>query len=140
MTKRRRHGEEYVELIDSQERMSPAAASTEHDTPVTTQPKVVPLVKATPVNEGEGTQLDGSGSVEVERGRTGSPRRTVGVAANQEPVRTASVDVTGERGPTSLELGLGDRLGEGEVDLAGTDSVESHWFWELLREAGYDVW
>ena len=140
MTKRRRHGEEYVELIDSQERESPAVASAEHDTPVTAQPKVVPVAKATPVNEGEGTQLYGLGSVEVEKGRTGSPRRTVGVAANQEPGRTANVDTTGERGPPSLELGPVDRLGEGEVDLAGTNSVEPHWFWELLREAGYDVW
>ena len=127
-------------MIDSQERESQVAASAKQAAIAKTQPKVAPVAKATPVIEGESNQLDGAGSSEVARDRTGSPRRTVGVAANLETVITAEVYTTGERDPPRPELGPVYRLGKDEIDLAGTNSVETHWFWELLKEVGYDVW
>ena len=33
-----------------------------------------------------------------------------------------------------------DQLEGVEVDVAGGQVSETHWFWELLEEAGYDVW
>ena len=33
-----------------------------------------------------------------------------------------------------------DQLEGAEVDVAGGQVPETHWFWELLEEAGYDVW
>ena len=29
---------------------------------------------------------------------------------------------------------------EDEADVAGDQTTEPHWFWELLEQAGYDVW
>ena len=40
----------------------------------------------------------------------------------------------------SQERVLVDQLEGAEVDVAGGQVSETHWFWELLEEAGYDVW
>ena len=38
------------------------------------------------------------------------------------------------------ELVSEDQLEGADVDVAGGHAPERHWFWELLEEAGYDVW
>ena len=42
--------------------------------------------------------------------------------------------------PPSQERVLVDQLEEAEVHVAEEQVSEPHWFWELLEEAGYDVW
>ena len=51
--------------------------------------------------------------------------------------------VTGVAGGTSQtqpERSLADQLQEEEVDVACYNLADPQWFWEMLAEAGYDVW
>ena len=50
------------------------------------------------------------------------------------------VDTTSELGLPRQERVLVSRLREEEADVARHNPIEPHWFWELLAEAGYDVW
>lgn len=58
-------------------------------------------------------------------GTSGPPRIREGVT-NQETVVVAEVDP--------------DWTEEAEADVAGRATAKTHWFWELLEAAGYDVW
>ena len=59
-----------------------------------------------------------------------------------EPKSTATVEVEATGGhvlPLHKRV-LVDRLKEEEADVAREHVSEPHWFWEMLEEAGYDVW
>ena len=140
MTKRRRSEETWVELPEGQGGESKATASAEGATIIQVQPGAVPATRVDTVTEGEGHQLDGGDSANVVSVGAVSPRRITGVVTNLEPVVAIEVDTTGELGLPHQERVPINRLREEEVDVAGHNTVESHWFWELLEEAGYDVW
>ena len=53
---------------------------------------------------------------------------------------TVGVEVTAEPNLLLQERVLVDQLEEEEVDVAGEHVSDHHWFWEMLEEAGYDVW
>ena len=119
---------------------SQATASAEGATVVHVQPGAAPDARADIVTEGDGHQLDGRDSVDVARVGVVSPRRITRVVTNHGPVVATEVVATGELGLPHQERVPFNRLREEEVDLAGHNTVEPHWFWELLEEVGYDVW
>ena len=100
----------------------------------------VPVGRAGTITEGGGHQLARGNPTDVARERAVSPRRTPEVVTNLEPVPVAEVSATGELERAQAKGLLANRLREENVDVAGSDPVEPHWFWELLAEAGYDVW
>ena len=74
-----------------------------------------------------------------------SPPRTGGSRPKTIPARTAEAtpvetETTGSHIVPLTEQVLVDRLGEEEADVAGNLAANPYWFWELLAEAGYDVW
>ena len=79
-------------------------------------------------------------AVDVAAEGTTVPPRTEGVT--REPVQPVAI-VTGVASETSRpqpERSLADQLQEEEADVAGYNLADPQWFWEMLAEAGYDVW
>ena len=80
------------------------------------------------------------GLANVAVGVAGSLRGSVGVLPNLGPPVVTELDTTielerADQGPT-----LANRLRSIDVDVAGQQPADSSWFWELLEEAGWDVW
>ena len=140
MTKRRRSEDTWAELPEGQRCESQATVSAERATVVKVQTGAVPAIRVDTFTKGEGHQLAGVASANVARGGVVSPRRLTGVVTNLEPTAVTEVDTTSELGLPRQERVLVSRLREEEADVAGQNPVEPHWFWELLAEAGYDVW
>ena len=140
MTKRRRSGETYVELLEGQGREDQAIASAEGATVARAQPAAALVARVATEIEVDGHQLVDLGSADVARERAASPRRIEGVVPNQSQTAVNEEGTTGELELPSHEQILANRLREEEADVAGQDPAEPHWFWELLAEAGYDVW
>ena len=76
----------------------------------------------------------------VAAGEAVRPPRSEGVKATLEVVESTELAPTGETVPTPHEGVLTDRLVEEEADVAGDNVADPHWFWEVLEQAGYDVW
>ena len=79
-------------------------------------------------------------TVDVATGGTERPPNNEGVDTPLGLEGSSELAPTGEIGPTPQEGVLSDKLVEDEADVAGEQAVEPHWFWELLEQAGYDVW
>ena len=66
--------------------------------------------------------------------------RTEGAAKETvQPVVTGT-GILGEPNRPLPEQSLANQLQEEEADVAGYNVADPHWFWEMLAEAGYDVW
>lgn len=63
-----------------------------------------------------------------------------GVWTNLGPPAATEVVITSELERAGQEPAPANRLGEEEVDVAGQNPTDPNWFWELLAEAGWDVW
>ena len=78
--------------------------------------------------------------VGVAAGEALGPPRNERVGVTLKLVGAAEVAATGEPSLPSHEGVLADRLIEEEADVAGETVSNPHWFWEILEQAGYDVW
>ena len=78
--------------------------------------------------------------VDVAAGVAVRPPRNEGVGATLDLVEATELAPTGETVLTPQERVLADRLVEEEAYMAGDNLADPHWFWEVLEQAGYDVW
>ena len=100
----------------------------------------VPAISSEEVAEREDQPLVAGCSADVAVGKAVGLRGPEGVWANPGPPAATEVDSTDELGRVGHEPAPANRLSEGEVDISGQYPADPNWFWELLAEAGWDVW
>ena len=129
-----------MELAEGQGGESPATTSAEGATTVQVPPGAAPATRDETVAKGEGRRLGGRDPADVAEVGAVSPHRIIRIVTNQEPVVATEGVATGELGlPQPARVPVNRLRGE-EVDLAGPNTANPNWFWELLEEAGWDVW
>ena len=69
-----------------------------------------------------------------------NPPRIERVEIELQPETTVEAKATLGSNPPPHESILVGQLEEEEADVAGVHVYIRHWFWEMLEEAGYDVW
>ena len=102
--------------------------------------KGVPTISTDNVVELGSQQLAVGDSADVATGEAIVLRGPKGVWTNPGLPAVTEVAVTHELDRTGHEPPPANRLGEEEVDVAGQNPTDPNWFWELLAEAGWDVW
>ena len=140
MTKRRRSEEGWDELPSSLEVGNLLTGSTEGATVGQVWLEGFPAIISDEVAEGADQQLAVGDSTDVDVGNVVSLRGSAGVSTNPGPPAATEVVTTTELERVGQEPTPANRLREREVDVAGQNPADPNWFWELLEEAGWDVW
>ena len=103
------------------------------------QPTVSVIAQGVPASRHPGKGSDVATEEEPSPPGTGGSRPKT-IPAGTAEATPVEAETTGSHIVPSTEQVLVDRLGEEEADVAGSLTANPYWCWELLAEAGYDVW
>ena len=129
-----------MEVAEGHKSKSSVTTSAEGAIVAPVPPGTVPVTRTETVGQGEDRWLGGRGLANAAEVEAASPRRVIGILPSQEPVSATEGVATGELEPAQPARVPVNRLRGEEVDLAGPNPANPNWFWELLEEAGWDVW
>ena len=128
--------------LESEEEASNGGLVTEVSTE--TAPREVAVIASQPTGSQPTSEVwdQGQRSHDADVPSTHSPRppRIEEGRAELLPEVAEGLEVRTEAGLPEQDRVLADQLREEEADVAGEHVPSRHWFWEMLEEAGYDVW
>ena len=140
MTKRRRSEEGWDEIPLSLEVGRLQTDSMEGAVVEQIELEGVPTITSNEVAKGAEQQLAVEGLADVAVGVAGSLRGAAEVSPNPGPPVVTELDTTTELERAGQGPALANWLRGVEVDVASQQPANPSWFWELLEEAGGDVW